>query len=151
MPADLSVLETSLGRPFTNRELLTRALTHKSLCFDKKPVGEAGSIDNEQLEFLGDSILGFVVSECLIHRYPSYPEGRLSKLKAHLVSAVHLHLVAQAMDLGAFIRHLPPELPLLWVGLGSNLLVRDGGIRGAVVSTHGALGGLERLSATRIR
>ncbi len=56
-----------------------------------------------------------------------------------------------AMDLGAFIRHLPPELPLLWVGLGSNLLVRDGGIRGAVVSTHGALGGLERLSATRIQ
>ena len=41
--------------------------------------------------------------------------------------------------------------PLLWIGLGSNLLVRDGGIRGAVVSTHGALGDLERLSATRIR
>lgn len=56
-----------------------------------------------------------------------------------------------AMDLGAFIRHLPPELPLLWMGLGSNLLVRDGGIRGAVVSMNGALGGLERLSATRIQ
>ncbi|MEP6885076.1 MAG: UDP-N-acetylmuramate dehydrogenase [Gammaproteobacteria bacterium] len=55
------------------------------------------------------------------------------------------------MDLGAFIRHLPPELPVLWVGLGSNLLVRDGGIRGAVISTHGALGTLERLSATRIQ
>ncbi|MGO9514529.1 MAG: UDP-N-acetylmuramate dehydrogenase [Steroidobacteraceae bacterium] len=54
------------------------------------------------------------------------------------------------MDLTAFIRQLPPELPLLMVGLGSNLLVRDGGIRGAVVSTHGALGTLERLSATRI-
>jgi UDP-N-acetylmuramate dehydrogenase len=46
---------------------------------------------------------------------------------------------------------LPQEVPLLWVGLGSNLLVRDGGVRGAVVSTHGALGALERLSATRIR
>jgi UDP-N-acetylmuramate dehydrogenase len=55
-----------------------------------------------------------------------------------------------AMDLAAFIRQLPVELPLLWVGLGSNLLVRDGGIRGAVISTHGALGSLERLSATRI-
>jgi UDP-N-acetylmuramate dehydrogenase len=54
------------------------------------------------------------------------------------------------MDLGAFIRQLPADLPLLWVGLGSNLLVRDGGIRGAVISTHGALGTLERLSATRI-
>jgi len=54
------------------------------------------------------------------------------------------------MDLAAFIRQLPPALPLLWIGLGSNLLVRDGGIRGAVVSTHGALGSLERSSATRI-
>jgi len=55
------------------------------------------------------------------------------------------------MDLAAFVRQLPPEVPLLWVGLGSNLLVRDGGIRGAVVSTHGALGALERLSANRIQ
>jgi len=56
-----------------------------------------------------------------------------------------------AMDLAAFVRQLPPEVPLLWVGLGSNLLVRDGGIRGAVISTHGALGALERLNATRIQ
>lgn len=55
------------------------------------------------------------------------------------------------MDLMAFLRQLPPEVPLLWIGLGSNLLVRDGGIRGAVISTHGALGALERLSATRIQ
>jgi UDP-N-acetylmuramate dehydrogenase len=54
-------------------------------------------------------------------------------------------------DLAAFMRQLPPVVPLLWMGLGSNLLVRDGGIRGAVISTHGALGTLERLSATRIR
>ena len=56
-----------------------------------------------------------------------------------------------AMDLAAFMRQLPPDVPLLWIGLGSNLLVRDGGIRGAVVATHGALGALERLSATRIQ
>ena len=55
------------------------------------------------------------------------------------------------MDLASFLRQLPPEVPVLWVGLGSNLLVRDGGIRGAVISTHGALGGLARLSATRIQ
>src|SRR5258706_8308029 len=55
------------------------------------------------------------------------------------------------MDLAAFVRQLRPEVPLLWIGLGSNLLVRDGGIRGAVISTHGALGGFERLSATRIQ
>jgi UDP-N-acetylmuramate dehydrogenase len=55
------------------------------------------------------------------------------------------------MDLAAFMRQLPPVVPLLWIGLGSNLLVRDGGIRGAVISTHGALGALERSSATRIQ
>jgi len=56
-----------------------------------------------------------------------------------------------AADLAAFVRQLPQELPMLWIGLGSNLLVRDGGIRGAVVATHGSLGALERLSANRIR
>jgi UDP-N-acetylmuramate dehydrogenase len=55
------------------------------------------------------------------------------------------------MDAAAFVRQLPAEVPILWIGLGSNLLVRDGGIRGAVLSTHGALGALERLSATRIQ
>ncbi len=54
------------------------------------------------------------------------------------------------MDLSAFLRQLPDSIPLLWIGLGSNLLVRDGGIRGAVISTHGALNGLERSSATRV-
>src|SRR5258708_20203878 len=56
-----------------------------------------------------------------------------------------------ATDLAAFLRQLPHDVPLLWIGLGSNLLVRDGGIRGAVISTHGALGAFERLSATRIQ
>ena len=55
------------------------------------------------------------------------------------------------LDLASFLRQLPPAVPTLWIGLGSNLLVRDGGVRGAVVSLHGALGTLERLSATRIQ
>jgi UDP-N-acetylmuramate dehydrogenase len=55
------------------------------------------------------------------------------------------------MDLASFLRQLPPDMPVLWIGLGSNLLVRDGGIRGAVISTHGALTEMERSSATRIR
>ena len=55
------------------------------------------------------------------------------------------------MDLAAFVRQLPPDVPVLWIGLGSNLLVRDGGIRGVVIGVHGALGALERLSATRIQ
>jgi UDP-N-acetylmuramate dehydrogenase len=56
-----------------------------------------------------------------------------------------------ASDLAGFVRQLPEEIALLWIGLGSNLLVRDGGIRGAVIATHGALSSLERSSATRIR
>jgi UDP-N-acetylmuramate dehydrogenase len=54
-------------------------------------------------------------------------------------------------DLTGFVRQLAPEMPLFWLGLGSNLLVRDGGIRGAVIVTHGALGGIERSSASRVR
>jgi UDP-N-acetylmuramate dehydrogenase len=55
------------------------------------------------------------------------------------------------MDLASFMRQLSVQCPVMWIGLGSNLLVRDGGIRGAVVSTHGALGTLERKSANLIR
>ncbi len=54
-------------------------------------------------------------------------------------------------DLSAFLRALPTEVPVTWVGLGSNLLVRDGGIRGAVISVHGILSGLERVGDDRVR
>jgi len=53
-------------------------------------------------------------------------------------------------DLAAFLRALPADVPLTWVGLGSNLLVRDGGIRGVVIGTHGAFTRLERRSQTRV-
>ena len=65
--------------------------------------------------------------------------------------ADYLFTPRDIMDLASFVRQLPAEVPLLVIGLGSNLLVRDGGIRGVVVATHGALGALERHSATRIR
>jgi ribonuclease-3 len=55
------------------------------------------------MEFLGDAILGFLVSEALVERLPECAEGRLSKLKAHLVSAAHLYSVAQAIQLGRFL------------------------------------------------
>jgi UDP-N-acetylmuramate dehydrogenase len=54
-------------------------------------------------------------------------------------------------DLAAFLRALPPEVPIFWIGLGSNLLVRDGGFPGVVISTHGTLDSLERLSETTLR
>ncbi len=102
MSADLEVLEKALGHTFRNRELLKRALTHKSRIYEKAAEGQI-STDNEQLEFLGDAILGFVVSECLVRRHATYPEGRLSKLKAHLVSAARLHEVAQILGLGGYL------------------------------------------------
>lgn len=98
MRADLETLETALGRHFTDRKLLERALTHKSLVYEKNL--QSVLDDNEQLEFLGDSILGFIISELLVSKHPEYPEGRLSKLKAHLVSSSHLYEVAQSLGIG---------------------------------------------------
>jgi UDP-N-acetylmuramate dehydrogenase len=54
-------------------------------------------------------------------------------------------------ELGAFLRSLQAEAPVYWIGLGSNLLVRDGGIPGVVISTHGTLDELERLTDTTVR
>jgi len=102
MPADLGALEAGIGHVFRDRELLERALTHKSRVHEQ-PGETPAAGDNEQLEFLGDAILGFVVSACLVRRFASAPEGRLSKLKAHLVSATRLHEVAQALALGDFL------------------------------------------------
>ncbi|MFN7922022.1 MAG: ribonuclease III [Bryobacteraceae bacterium] len=97
-------LEGRLGYCFRNRELIERALTHKSRAFEQMPAQPERPADNEQLEFLGDSILGFLISELLVARHPSFPEGRLSKLKAYLVSANHLYQVAMRLDLGPALR-----------------------------------------------
>jgi ribonuclease-3 len=101
---ELDDLETALGHHFQNRELLFRALTHSSRVHEVQASKPPGSeADNEQMEFLGDSVLGFLISESLVQRFPSYPEGRLSKLKAHLVSAAHLYEVARELELGQYL------------------------------------------------
>ena len=87
---------------FSNRELLRRALTHSSLANEARTAGSPVD-DNEQLEFLGDSVLGFLISEALVRRHPEFREGELSRLKAHLVSAAHLHGVARRLDLGSHL------------------------------------------------
>lgn len=102
MGADVGVLEKALGHRFKDRQLLERALTHKSRVYEKSANGQPAT-DNEQLEFLGDAILGFVMSDCLVRLYAASPEGRLSKLKAHLVSAARLYEVAQDLKLGEFL------------------------------------------------
>lgn len=65
--------------------------------------------------------------------------------------AERLYRPADADDLAAALASLPADEPLFWLGLGSNLLVRDGGIRGTVISTRQVLGGLERIGTRRVR
>jgi len=102
MASDLAALEAALGYHFRNREPLLRALTHKSRAYEESSQGEDPA-DNEQFEFLGDAILGFVVSDILVRRFPAYREGQLTKLRAELVSEGHLHEVAQTLDVGEFL------------------------------------------------
>jgi len=101
---ELEDLEASIGYRFRDRSLLSRALTHKSRAFEDHPEHNGRLDDNEQMEFLGDSILGFLVSESLIGSCPDLSEGRLSRLKAYLVSATHLHEVAARLGLGGHLR-----------------------------------------------
>jgi ribonuclease-3 len=100
MRADLEALEAAVGHQFRNRDFLVRALTHTSHAYEKN---QQPFEDNEQLEFLGDAILGFLISESLVERYPTYREGRLSVLKNYLVSASHLYCVAQRIGLGEYL------------------------------------------------
>ena len=102
MRAEPALLELKLKHRFGNAELLHRALTHSSLAAETRNGGTAVS-DNEQLEFLGDSVLGLVVSDELFRRFPLYQEGELSTLKARLVSAAHLHGVARRLGLGDYL------------------------------------------------
>ena len=97
---EAQALEAALGHQFRSRELLIRALTHRSSVHER---ASTVALDNEQLEFLGDAILGFVVSDALVRAQPGSPEGKLSKLKAHLVSAAHLHPVAARLQLGDYL------------------------------------------------
>ena len=96
----LSELEQKIGYSFRSRALLDRALTHRSYAHE-----HAGQNcrHNEALEFLGDSVLGFVVSAWLLERFPDQSEGRLSKIKAYLVSESSLVELAETIDLGRYI------------------------------------------------
>lgn len=104
MHPDLSSLEAAVGHQFRSRQLLERALTHSSHVHEQGAHTGAPLSDNEQLEFLGDAILGFLVSEVLVERLPGCSEGQLSKLKAHMVSAAHLYGVAEKLELGQYLQ-----------------------------------------------
>ena len=93
-------LEEKLGYRFKNRALLENALQHSSYANEHRG---AGMRSNERLEFLGDSVLGFVTAEFLFCQHPDLPEGDLTRIRAALVCEESLHEVAQGLDLG---RHL---------------------------------------------
>jgi len=98
--SDLSAFEERIGYTFSNRDLLTRALTHKSFSHEAK---NGGVLHNETFEFLGDSVLGFVVGDLLFGHFPSLDEGALSKMKAFLVSANSLGAKARMYGMGDVI------------------------------------------------
>lgn len=90
---------------FQRPELLTLALTHRSLAYETNPETLLDpAADNEQLEFVGDAVLGLAVAESLYRRFPHSREGELTRLRASLVSRRHLGSVAQRIGLGAMLR-----------------------------------------------
>jgi ribonuclease-3 len=94
----LDVLQTRIGVEFVDYDLLLRSLAHRSWCSEN---GEPES--NERLEFLGDSVLGLVVTHYVFEHFPSLPEGQLSEVRAGVVNARVLAEVALELDLGAHL------------------------------------------------
>lgn len=90
----MAAIDDRLGYRFSNRSLLEQALCHRS----------AGKSNNERLEFLGDAVLGFVVSELLYRRFPQADEGELSRLRSHLVQRSTLAELARELRLGEMLR-----------------------------------------------
>lgn len=93
MIPDLEMLGRKLGLKFKDKMLMQTALTHRS----------AASPNNERLEFLGDSILGFVIAESLYERFPKADEGILSRLRSNLVNQSSLAELARNVGLGDFL------------------------------------------------
>lgn len=93
-----SPLEEALGVTL-DAEILERALTHRSFAYEN-----GGLPTNERLEFLGDAVLGLVITDALYRRYPNEPEGQLAKLRASVVNMKALADVGRSLGLGAYVR-----------------------------------------------
>src|SRR5262252_8377763 len=98
--SSITDLQSELGYTFRNEFLLIRALTHSSHANEKNRVEG----DNEQLEFLGDAVLGFLVSDFLFRARPRLTEGQLSKLKGFFVSSANLVKYAERIRLGHYLQ-----------------------------------------------
>ncbi len=97
----MDTLEKTLGYSFRDPAMLELALTHSSYA-NERGSGRAGC--NERLEFLGDSILGYLSAECLYCAYPDKPEGEMTKLRSELVCEQSLARVAGKLGLGKHLR-----------------------------------------------
>ncbi len=97
--ADVARLQRALGYAFTDPQLLTLALTHRS----------AGGHNNERLEFLGDSILNHIIAEALYQQFPQAREGDMSRMRASLVKGDTLAEVARELQLGDYLVLGPGE------------------------------------------
>jgi ribonuclease-3 len=84
-----------LGTTFSDPSLLERAMSHRSWCAET-----TGASSNERLEFLGDAVLGLVVTDHLFRSYPTLPEGELAKVRASVVNSETLAELAASLDLG---------------------------------------------------
>ena len=89
-PAAIARLTKKIGYSFKEPKLLLQALTHRS----------AKGSHNERLEFLGDSILGFVIADSLYKKFPKHAEGDLTRMRSSLVKGVTLAEVGRGFELG---------------------------------------------------
>lgn len=93
-------LEEKIGYSFTNKRLLALAMTHSSYANEQRGRRKA---NNERLEFLGDAVLEVTISDYVFREYPSYNEGRLTKLRSSLVCEYTLAICARDVELGKYI------------------------------------------------
>jgi len=97
----IKTLEQAIGYHFNNQDFLTESLSHPSL---KQHSAKSGSVKNyERLELLGDSILSFVITEILFKNYSNHAEGKLAKIRSHLICKEMLCNVASKLDLAEYI------------------------------------------------
>jgi ribonuclease-3 len=96
---ELGELQQRLGYRFHHEGLLEQALTHKSFAHES-----GHGAHNESMEFLGDAVLGFLVTDFIYRDFPALTEGRKSKIKAFLVSASTLSSLALALEIPQFLR-----------------------------------------------
>ena len=92
--------EEKIGYHFTDGKLLVQALTHSSYA-NERHMGKLS--DNERLEFLGDAVLELAASEFLFHKYPKWPEGELTRMRASLVCEPTLAFCTRELDLGKYL------------------------------------------------